>query len=391
MTWAERIRATWNGDMAGGDVQALLAASGSLDILRQQLADRRLSAQIDNIGEEWRVPAAIAPLTLPLWLGDSLVTLARSLCDAEAEAHPDRPNTLSAASHSLAVAALRPIETIVAEASAAAADPGRPRWLTAVVMVGPRGEVAAQSLPMPIPAGYVTGLMLAAERLHGAAGMLLAELTALLKPSEPPAWLAAAIQRVKGDLAAAGTRLAMLRTRLNMVVPDPQHFQAGMQGDSLPPLCHDLWEVLNAALVGGQRLSDPRLLPGARETPPPPAPRSPAQPNRPFPSAPTSVVPVVSTPPRPMPPPPARVERALDLPDIQALPAQYPPHRQLVTDDQPQPAKPRPPQPSSLPEIGGRPAASGPTKKPAPALPEIGGQAKRQDEEVLDLPDIGPG
>ncbi|HEV7213644.1 MAG TPA: hypothetical protein VGP33_00865 [Chloroflexota bacterium] len=390
MTWAERIRATWNGDIAGGDVQALLAASGSLEILRQQLADRRLSAQIDNIGEEWRVPAAVAPLTLPLWLGDSLVTLARSLCDAEAEAHPDRPTSLSAASHALAVAALRPIETIVAEASAAAADPGRPRWLTAVVMVGPRGEVAAQSLPMPIPAGYVTGLMLAAERLHGAAGLLLADLTALLKPSQPPAWLTAAIQRVKGDLAAAGARLAMLRARLNMVVPDPQHFQAGLHGDSLPPLCHDLWEVLNAALVGGQRLSDPRLLPGARETPTPrPIPVPPLQPSRPLPSASASVAPAASSPPRPAPPPAARVERALDLPDIQSLPAQSPPQRRLVNDYAPQPVKA--PQPSGLPEIGGRPAKGAAAETKNRPLPDIGGRGGRKDEEARELPEIGPG
>src|SRR6185312_15119906 len=128
MTWAERFRASWNGDVAGGDVRALLAASGSLDLLREQLADRRLSAQIDHIGDEWRIPAALAPLALPLWLGDSLVTLARSLCDAEADAHPDRPNSLSAASHDLAVAALRPIDTIVAEALASAADTTRPPW-----------------------------------------------------------------------------------------------------------------------------------------------------------------------------------------------------------------------------------------------------------------------
>lgn len=391
MTWAERIRATWSGDLAGGDVQALLAASGSLDILRQQLADRRLSAQIDNIGEEWRVLAAIAPLTLPLWLGDSLVTLARSLCDAEAEAHPDRPNGMSAASHSLAVAVLRPIETIVAEASAAAADPGRPHWLTAAVMLGPRGEVAAQSLPTPIPAGYVTGLMLAAERLHGAAGLLLAELTALLQPSKPPAWLPAAIQRVKGDLAAAGARLAMLRARLNMAVPDPRHFQAGLHGDSLPPLCHDLWEVLNAALVGGQRLSDPRLLPGAREAVPQPAPKPLAQPNRPLPSPPTIVAPVVSSPPRPASPPVLRVERAVDLPDIQTLPAPSGQRRQLVTDHAPQPAMPQPPQPSALPEIGRRPAASSAAEQKAQSLPDIGGQRTRKDEEAQELPEIGPG
>jgi len=55
----------------------------------------------------------------------------------------------------------------------------------------------------------------------------------------------------------------MLRTRLNMLAPDPQRYQAGFQGDTLAPVCHDLWEVVNTALVGGQRLTDPRLLPGA--------------------------------------------------------------------------------------------------------------------------------
>jgi len=184
--------------LAAATSTRLLAASGSLDILRQQLADRRLSAQIDHIGEEWRVLADIAPLAMPLWLGDGLVTLARSLCEAEAEAHPDRPNSLSPASHDLAAAVLRPIDTIVAEASAAAADPNRPPWIVAAIMVGPRGEVAAFSLPRPVPVGYVTGLLLAAERLHGAAGLLLADLTALLQPSQPPDWLAAGIHACQG-------------------------------------------------------------------------------------------------------------------------------------------------------------------------------------------------
>lgn len=394
MTWAERIRASLSGDLAGGDVRALLAASSSLDLLRQQLGDRRLSAQIDHIGEEWRVLAAIAPLAMPLWLGDGLVTLARGICDGEAEAHPDRPQALSVASHALAVAVLRPIETIVAETSAAAADPGRPPWITAAVMVGPRGEVAAFSLPAPIPVGYITGLSLAAERLHGAAGILLAELTTLLQPSQPPTWLTAGIQRVKGDLAAAGARLAMLRTRLTMLTPDGQHFSVG--NDTLAPICHDLWEVINTALVGGQRLSDPRLFPGARAADAPPVRPAPTV-SSPYPSqrvaAPHVPVAPPPAPPRTAPPtqPPPRVERARDLPDIQTLPAaaEHSRHPSIVRDDRR--SRPSEPNPSALPEIGGPSTAPGPSpSKAASALPKIEVPKHPKDTEVLELPQIGP-
>lgn len=393
MTWTERLRASWSGDVAGGDVRALLAASGSLDLLREQLADRRLSAQIDHIGEEWRVPAAVAPLALPLWLGDGLVTLARSLCDAEADAHPERPNSLSAASHDLAVAALRPIDTIVAEASASAADAARPPWLTAVVMVGPRGEVASLSLPAPIPPGYINGLVTAGERLHGAAGLLLAELTTLLQPSSPPAWLTTGIQHVKGNLAASGARLAMLRTRLNMLLPDPQHVPPGLGHDTLAPLCHELWDVLNAALVGGQVLSDPRLMPGAHATPPVrPAPAAPAA--APHPTAaphPAAPSPVVAPARPPTPPPAPRVERARDLPNIQTLPAAGPRDRQPAYDPVHRTSLRRESEPQPLPEIGGEAPAAGPAPgKTARPLPPIEPPAHRDDQEVRELPQIGP-
>jgi hypothetical protein len=397
MTWAERLRASWNGDVAGGDVRALLAASGSLDLLREQLADRRLSAQIDHIGEEWHIPATLAPLALPLWLGDSLVTLARGLCDAEADAHPDRPNSLSAASHDLAVAALRPIDTIVAEALASAADVSRPPWLTAVVMVGPRGEVASLSLPAPIPPGYINGLLTAGERLHGAAGLLLSELTTLLQPSSPPAWLKTGIQHVKGNLAASGARLAMLRTRLNMLLPDPQHVPPGLGHDTLAPLCHELWEVLNAALVGGQLLSDPRLMPGAHATPPRPAPAAPSPPPHPTAAAPRPVAPspvvAAARPPAPPPTPrpPTRAERARDLPDIQTLPIAGPRDRQPSYDpahrESPRPAS----EPQPLPDIGGEAPPAGPVPgKAARPLPSIEGPAHRDGQEVRELPKIGP-
>jgi len=42
-------------DVDGADVRALLAASTPLASLRQQLADRRLEAELARVGEEWRI------------------------------------------------------------------------------------------------------------------------------------------------------------------------------------------------------------------------------------------------------------------------------------------------------------------------------------------------
>jgi len=256
--------------------------------------------------------------------------------------------------------------------------------------------VASLSLPAPIPPGYINGLLTAGERLHGAAGLLLSELTTLLQPSSPPAWLATGIQHVKGNLAASGARLAMLRTRLNMLLPDPQHVPPGLGHDTLAPLCHELWDVLNAALVGGQLLRHPRLMPGAHAAPPlRPAPAAPSPPPHPTAATPRPVAPspVVAPPRAPAPPPspPPRVERARDLPDIQTLPIAGPRDRQPAYDPAHR-TSPRPDsEPQPLPDIGGGTAPAGPAPgKAARPLPAIQPPAHRDEQEVRELPQIGP-
>lgn len=398
MSWAERLRASFSTDVASSDVAAMLAATGPLESLRQQLAERRLSARIAHIGEEWRVAVDTGSLAVPLWLGDCLVTLARSIVEAEADSHPDRPGALSPASHQLAAAALQPVEAIVAEASAAAVDATRPPWITSVVMAGPRGEVVPLPVPASIPAGYINGLLLAAERWHGAAGMVLADVTALLDKAPAPAWLTEAIQREKGNLAAGGARLGMLRTRLNALLPDPQHVQVG--SGALAPVGADLWNVLNVAFGAGQRLSDPRLLPGWRAEG--------AAPPRPAPSAPTPAQsPSRTTPPRGSSAPPVApqaaptprqtvpIERARDLPTIETASIPGGRSRQSLLEAPEQTPHRPAPEAGALPEIGGQ--APGRERRPAtppqppPKIVKRDRTVEDDDEGVRDLPEIGPG
>lgn len=396
MSWTDRLRAALSGDVAGVDVDAMLAATAPLDALHQALDDRRLSSRINHVGDEWRVIVEAANLAAPLWLADSLIVLAQGLREAAADGHPDRARAWSAAAHDLAVALLQPLEALVAEASAAAADPNRPTRLTAAVMAGPRGEIAAAPLPAPVAPDYLSGLVLAAERLHGAASQLLGDAEGLLHAETTPAWLTAGSQRVKGDLAAAGARFAMVRTRLNAMLPDPARFRPGVTDAAPATLCMEIWDIVNTALVAGQRLAEPRLLPGApatdassrRAAPAEPvgsgpasaaavrAPAAPPQPPAPKPSAPPS------TPRRPI-----VVEHAHELPDIQTLPT---PRRQQSLLESPQRGGEPTDGDHALPDIGGPPAAP-PDDTSARQLPSIGGHTRSQDEVTpADLPRIGP-
>jgi len=306
MSWSARLKAALSGDVSGADVTAMLAATAPLAALEQELAGRRLGAELDHAGHEWRVCMALAPIAAPLWLGESLVTLAQSLLDAEAESHPDRPSDLSPLIHALVAAVLQPVEAIIAEVSAALVDPARPSGLAVPFTVGPRGTIAAYQLPYPIPAPYARGLLLAATRIEGAAQLVLDDTESLVTRSPAPGWLTAALQRVGGELRAASARLGMLETRLVPVLRAPRPDEQALAG-----ICVDLWDALNTALVIGQMLREPHLLPGA----PPPQPDASAQ------AMPASapITPYVTRPRQPAPGP-----RAPVAPQRQQLPPALP-------------------------------------------------------------------
>lgn len=401
-TWTERIKAALNGDVAGGDVMAMLASTTPLDALHQQLDDRRLSARIAHVGEEWRVCLDVAPIAAPLWLGDSLVTLVQALVEAEAAWHADQSGLLSEASHSLAVAALQATDSIITEVSAALVDPARPSRFTALLRVGPRGEIAALPFPDPLPPGYANGLLLAAERVIGAAGLLRADVSTLVQRSPAPPWLTAGLRHVEGELAADGTRLSMLRTRLNQAAAGVVPATVGQE----------LWSVLNAALQSGQQVANPRQLPGALLDSARPSPAAAASPARgaspdvpvarPAPSSTSPEVPPargnsrVSPTPRPPVPPRAvpEPERVRTLPDIQTVPEPAQRSRPLLAGaeviKQHDPTS-GPADPAALPEIGGQepvgPSRAADASRP---LPRIDRRPPQKDTEARDLPQIGP-
>jgi len=283
MSWGARMKAALSGDVSGADVAAMLAAAGSLSALGQELADRRLAAELDHAGHEWRVCMALAPIAAPLWLGEALVTFAGSLVEAEAAAHPDRPSDLSPVAYALAVAALRPVTAIVAEVSAVLVDPSRPSGLTAPLTVGPRGAVAAYPLPIPVPAPYPRGLLHAAALIQGAAQAALNDAEALVGRSSAPGWLTAALRRVGGELRAAQARLDMTEVRLGVLLRAPRADRA--QEEALLALCADLWDALNTGLVIGQMVREPHLLPGAPTAAPATEPRAVTPPAASFPLA----------------------------------------------------------------------------------------------------------
>lgn len=349
MDWGERLKAAWRGEVSNADLGAMFAATAGLANLKQALSDQRLAADIEHSGYEWRALLAVGRIAAPLWLADALVSLAGAFYDAETQAHPDHSSSISPYTYDLVATLLAPVEDIIADVTAALADPGRRASLSAPLGIGPGRDLAAFAPPVPPPAPYAHGLATGARRVHTSAAAALAEAKATVAKAPAPDWLAAGFRRVDGSLQAAGARLDVVEVRLTPLVGEHGGVSA-----ALTDVCRDLWLVVDTAVVAGQVISDPHLLPEAvavsRSAEPPATPPSPALP--------------------PLPPLGQRTRRVA-LPQIAegvpALPAAPEAPRgtplHVVTTPSP-PSRPDLP----LPAIGGGPDA---LARPAPGAPSV--------------------
>jgi len=235
--------------------ERLFAATAGLSELRQALEDHRLAAKIeaahiehagDHVSDGWRALLAVGQIAAPLWRADALVDLAGAFYDAEAQSHPDRPSSISPCTHDLVAALLSPVEDIIADVTAALADPqsrhdaGRPATYRAR-----RRHRRGAPLPIPSPSPTYAGLATGARRLHTAAAADLAAAQAAVAASSPPDWLAAGLRRLDGELQATGARLDMAEVRLAAALGP-----GGGDYSSLASVCRDLW-----AIVGRRRRS----------------------------------------------------------------------------------------------------------------------------------------
>ncbi len=402
MSWGARLQAALSGDVSGADVSSMLAATAPLTDLSRELADRRLGAELDHAGHEWRVCMALAPMAAPLWLGEALVTIAQSFVEAEIAGHPDRPYDLSPLAHALAVLLLQPVETTIAEVSAALVDPARPTGLTAPLTVGPRGAIAAYLIPDPVPLPYARGLLLAATRVQGAAQVALDDTASLVGRSPAPDWLTAALRRVGGELRAARVRLDAADVRLAPLLRAPR-----ADYSTLPALCAELWDVLNTALVTGQMLREPHLLPGA---PSPHAPTPDAQSPHgtplvreqrpPISPAPVTLRPTITAAPSPQPPTPPKVERPFALPSVGdglreapaplPAPARREPNQATTPTTTPHPHDEAPALPKiGVPDASATPAPRQPRHEPPTHPTHDDSYVNNKEPEGFQLPLIG--
>lgn len=278
MGWGAHLGDTWRGKVSGADLGALFAATAGLTSLQQALDDRRLGARIaqanqpDHAGQEWRIVLAVGPLAAPLWLAETLVGLAQAFYDAETQGQPDQrdpnhPPLVSPYTHDLIASLLAPVEDIIADVTVALADPNHHVGLTAPLHVGPHAAIAGYDLPRPPSVAFARGLAKATRRVHTSAAAQLMETQATLaKSSATPDWLITGLQRLNGLLQGAGARLDMAETRMEPLAPLGRDGAAHVADPTaLLAICADLWTIADTALVAGQQISDPHLLP---ESPP---------------------------------------------------------------------------------------------------------------------------
>ncbi|HKV85916.1 MAG TPA: hypothetical protein VJN88_15295 [Ktedonobacterales bacterium] len=286
MGW-DAVKAAWRGEVSGADIAAMFAATAGLTHLHEAMEDRRLeariaqSAQPGQAGAEWRVALTLGRIAAPLWLADALVALAGAFYDAEAQPHSGRPSSVSGYIHDLVASLLLPVEDIVADVTAALADPRRPSSLMLPLLVGPGGDIADYAIPRSPGVAFVRELATGARGVHTAAAATLATLRATFAESPPPTWLEVGLRRLDGDVQAAGARLDMAEVRATAA-----QVTHGEDPAALETLCLDLWRIVGVAVVAGQLSSDPHLMPEAaaaaqssvQSVPPaqaPPVPRAP--------------------------------------------------------------------------------------------------------------------
>jgi len=420
MGWAARLGATWRGKVSGADLGALFASTSRLADLQQALADRRLETQIaqanqpDPAGQEWRVTLALGSLAAPIWLADALVGMAQAFYDEETQGQPDQreshdphqPPYVSPYTHDVIAALLAPVEDIIADVTVALADPNHHTGLTAPLHVGPRRDIAGYDLPRPPGVAYARGLAKATRRVYTAAASLLLDTRSALAKTTPPDWLTAGLQRLDGSLQGAGARLDMTETRMEPLVAQTGRDSGARYADpdALTAICSDLWAIADTALVAGQQISDPHLLPESplvvaapQSTRPTPrqspirasGPQAPARSIRQAPPAPQyrPIAPGIPPDPAPRPRPSAPQPPDLALPSIaEGAPSPHSPAAPLA----PAPVAPAPAA-FAFPGVGngpgaepadGAPAASSaapPTTPPHPSvaapLPAVGAGA----------------
>ncbi len=257
MAWDARLKAAWRGEASGDDLAAMFAATAGLAGLKQALEDRRLEAEIEHTGHDWRAVLAVGRIAAPVWLADALVGLAGAFADAEKRAHPER-SSVSRATFETVAALLAPVEDIIADVTAALADPSHRTALTAPLHVGPGGEIAGDDLAGAVPGPYAQGLAAGTRQLHTAAAAALAGVRTQIAHSESPEWLKAGLQWLDGELQGAGARLDSSEARLTALT-------ATHAGDSvsLAAICDGFWKIVDVAAVAGQMIADPHLLPQA--------------------------------------------------------------------------------------------------------------------------------
>jgi hypothetical protein len=256
--WGARLKAAWRGEVSGADLGAMFAATASLSGVQQALADRRLAAEIEHAGHDWRTLLAVGPIAAPLWLADALVGLAGAFYDTETQSHPDRPTAVSPYTHDLVAGLLSPVEDIIADVAAALADPDHRASLTVPMHLAPASNGDIGTLPNPVPALYARGLATGARRIHTSAASALSEAQQTVAKSPSPDWLTAGLQRLNGEVQSAGARLDMDEVRLAPLAGE----RAG-DASALAAVCRDLWNIVDTAVVVGQMASDPHLLPEA--------------------------------------------------------------------------------------------------------------------------------
>lgn len=271
MSLGTRLRAMMQHEVSAADIDGLLRGTGQLESLRQGINDARLVGETTHPGSPWETYRDMGRGLLFFWVAQAYIAIARSLKEADDAYDPGTRDYMPHVSHDQALALLRKAGDYLAEASAALADPSYDTGVALPIPLDPRIEAEGRC-----PVVHLKGMLQGTKYLDDYAQVALDEYVSAAASPDAPREVKAAAQKLRGELAAARSRLAMAEGAVSPILAGQDVDQETHEGAE-----DNLWQTLATYVRLGQVIALPSLLASAPvpdqtrrqrvgHTPPPP-------------------------------------------------------------------------------------------------------------------------
>ena len=262
MALTTRFRALMKSEVAAVDVEALLRGAGQLEVLREEIQQRRDAGEVSHPGHPWEVHAEMGRALAFFWVAQGYAAIARSLKEVDDESDPGTRGYMSQVSHDQAMALLRQVPQFLASAHGALADVNYDSERSLPVGLEPRVDSENRC-----PVAHLKGMLRAAHYLDEQAQVEVKTYCSAGSHADAPAELRGMVPRLEGQLAAARSNLDTSEQAVSPI----------LNGEAVDAETHEqaenyLWASLETYVRLGQIVALPTLIDhraGSGHRPPP--------------------------------------------------------------------------------------------------------------------------